>query len=103
MLFQLDHQDSGFGKCEIVNKCTSEKNNTRAGYKLYAGKYTINWIQEMSYKNIRMTQRTEWNRFSLILIGWHAYYPETWLREESGDTYDDDWFDWKLHTKLPRI
>ena len=52
MLFQLDHQDSGFGKCEIVNKCTSEKNNTRAGYKLYAGKYTINWIQEISYKNI---------------------------------------------------
>ena len=42
MLSQLDHQDSGFGKCEIINKCTSEKNNTRAGYKLYAGKYTIN-------------------------------------------------------------
>ena len=48
MLFHLDHQDSGFGKCEIVNKCTSEKNNTRAGYKLYAGKYTINSIQEIS-------------------------------------------------------
>ena len=47
-----------------------------------------------------MTERAEGNRFSLILIGWHAYYPETWLREESGDTYDDDWFDWKLHTKL---
>ena len=97
---QLDHQDSGFGKCEIINKCTSEKNNTRAGYKLYAGKYTNHWIQEFSYKNNRMAQRTEWNWFSLILIGWHAFYPETFLREESEKTYDDGWFDWKLHTKL---
>ena len=47
-----------------------------------------------------MTQRTELNRFSLILIGWHAFYPETFLREESGDSYDDGWFDWKLHIKL---
>ena len=50
MLSQLDHQDSGFGKCEIINKCTSEKNNTRGGYKLYAGKYTIISIQEISLK-----------------------------------------------------
>ena len=56
MLSQLDHQDSGFGKCEIINKCTSEKNNTRGGYKLYAGKYTIISIQEISYK---MAERTE--------------------------------------------
>ena len=47
-----------------------------------------------------MTERAEGNRFSLILIGWHAFYPETFLREESGDSYDDGWFDWKLHIKL---
>ena len=34
----LDHMDSGFGDCEIVNKCTAEKENATAGYKLYAGK-----------------------------------------------------------------
>ena len=47
-----------------------------------------------------MTERAEGNRFLLILIGWHAFYPETFLREESGDSYDDGWFDWKLHIKL---
>ena len=33
-----DHMDSGFGDCEIVNKCTAKKENTTTGYKLYAGK-----------------------------------------------------------------
>ena len=34
----LDHMDSGFGDCEVINYCTAKKENATVGYKLYAGK-----------------------------------------------------------------
>ena len=42
----LDHMDSGFGDCEVVNYCTAKKENTTMGYKLYAGNALISYFLE---------------------------------------------------------
>ena len=41
ILYELDHIVKGLGDCQIVNKCTAQKNNMKAGYKLYAGTLQI--------------------------------------------------------------
>ena len=31
------------------------------------------------------------------MLGWDSNSPETFLREETEEKYDDDWFGWRIH------
>ena len=93
----LDHMDSGFGDCEVVNYCTAKKENTTIGYKLYAGNLLYKRYWESSIDKNTSFLSVLSSTFLWYILGWHSYSPETFLRMESAKDFDDDWFSWKIH------